>query len=438
MNKIVKMIWFCIAINQTSLAYASLDTIIIDQGQDDPVRIAVVPFKLGEELEEQINLSEIVGFDLVRSGQFYPLPAENMLSFPSRSEAIFFRDWRILKADYLLIGSAMVSAEGKVSVSFELYDVVNERQLETRRFLIDRVHWRDVAHKISDLVYERITGIKGAFSTQIMYVLAKGAGTSEVTYSLQIADSDGERARTLIESTEPILSASWSPDGNQVAYVTFETGRPSIVIQATDGSYRKRITNFRGINGSPVFSPDGGSLALVLSKDGDPEIFIMDLQTESLRRVTRHHAIDTEPSWSPDGKSIVFTSDRGGRPQIYRVELSTNFIERLTFVGDYNARARILPDGRNLVFVHRKDGVFHIAWQDLERDNIQVLTETALDESPSLAPNGTMLIYATQNQGRGILAVVSIDGRVRYRLPSSLGDVREPAWSPFNDGFKKW
>ena len=438
MNSNLRIIVFCFFIVLNSFAYGSLDTIIIDQGQDDPVRIAVVPFKMDSDLSEQINLSDIIAFDLVRSGQFQPLANENMLSFPSDRDNVFFRDWRILKTDYLLIGRASLSIDKKVSVVFELFDVVNERKMETRRFLVDLVNWRDVAHKIADLVYEQVTGIRGAFSTQIMYVLAKNAGTNNATYSLQIADSDGERSRTLIESPEPILSASWSPDGNRVAYVTFETGRPSIVIEAIDGSYRKRITNFRGINGSPVFSPDGRSLALVLSRDGDPEIFIMDLETEALRRVTRHHAIDTEPSWSPDGKSIIFTSDRGGRPQIYRLELSTNFIERLTFVGDYNARARLLPGGQHLVFVHRRDGVFHIAWQDLERDDIQVLTETALDESPSLAPNGTMLIYATQNQGRGILAVVSIDGRVKYRLPSSLGDVREPAWSPFNDGFKKW
>ncbi len=438
MNKILHLAGCFFLMILHSLAHGSLDTIIIDQGQDDPVRIAVVPFKMDSGLSDQINLSEIIAFDLVRSGQFQPLPTANMLSYPSNADGVFFRDWRILKTDYLLIGNASLSIDDKVSVLFELYDVINERKIETRRFSVDLVHWRDVAHKVSDLVYERVTGIRGAFSTQIMYVLAKNSGTSKATYSLQIADSDGERTRTLIESAEPILSASWSPDGNRVAYVTFETGRPSIVIEEVDGSDRKRITNFRGINGSPVFSPDGGSLALVLSRDGDPEIFIMDLETKVLRRVTRHHAIDTEPSWSPDGKSIIFTSDRGGRPQIYRVELATNFIERLTFVGDYNARARLLPDGRHLVFVHRKDGVFHIAWQDLERDNLQVLTETALDESPSLAPNGTMLIYATQNQGRGILAVVSIDGRVKYRLPSSLGDVREPAWSPFNDGFKKW
>ena len=417
---------------------ATLDTIIIDQGQDDPVKVAVVPFKMTGDLEEAVNLSDIIAFDLIRSGQFDHLPSENMLSLPSNAQEVFFRDWRILKTDYLVIGGATEAGDSKISVFFELYDVVNERKMEGRSFLIDPIHWRDVAHKISDLVYEKVTGIQGAFSTQIMYVLAKNSGTSNATYSLQIADSDGERSRTLIESPEPILSASWAPDGNKVAYVTFETGRPSIVVEAIDGSYRRRITDFIGINGSPVFSPDGRSLALVLSRDGDPEIFIMDLETEALRRITRHHAIDTEPSWAPDGKSIIFTSDRGGRPQIYRVELSTNFIERLTFVGDYNARARLLPDGKHLVFVHRKEGVFHIAWQDLERDVIQVLTQTALDESPSLAPNGTMLIYATQNQGRGILAVVSIDGRVKYRLPSSVGDVREPAWSPFNDGFKKW
>ena len=438
MMKNCKLMVFLILSVWCSWINATLDTIIIDQGQDDPVKVAVVPFKMSGDLEEAVNLSDIIAFDLIRSGQFDPLPSENMLSLPSNAQEVFFRDWRILKTDYLVIGGATEAGDSKISVFFELYDVVNERKMEGRSFLIDQIHWRDVAHKISDLVYEKVTGIRGAFSTQIMYVLAKNSGTSNASYSLQIADSDGERSRTLIESPEPILSASWAPDGNKVAYVTFETGRPSIVVEAIDGSYRKRITDFKGINGSPVFSPDGRSLALVLSRDGDPEIFIMDLETEALRRITRHHAIDTEPSWAPDGKSIIFTSDRGGRPQIYRVELSTNFIERLTFVGDYNARARLLPDGKHLVFVHRKEGVFHIAWQDLERDVIQVLTQTALDESPSLAPNGTMLIYATQNQGRGILAVVSIDGRVKYRLPSSLGDVREPAWSPFNDGFKKW
>jgi len=414
-------------------AASSLDTIIIDRGVDSPIRIAVVPFKTDPSLLSEPNMADIVGFDLARSGQFDPLASENMLSYPSTRQAVFFRDWRILKAAYLVIGNARVSADGSIAVNFELYDVLGERLMLTRRYSVPREQWRDVAHRISDAVYEEITGVRGAFSTKIMYVLAQNSGTPRAVYRLEIADSDGERSRTLLRSREPILSANWSPDGKRVVYVTFETGKPTIVLQDVDGPYRERLTNFRGLNSSPVFSPDGKKLAMVLSKDGDPEIFIMDLASRSLRQITRHHAIDTEPSWSPDGNSIIFTSDRGGRPQIYQLELATNFLERLTFRGDYNARARLLPDGKHLVFVHRTNGVFHIAWQDLERDNLQVLTQTALDESPSLAPNGTMLIYATQDRGRGILAVVSIDGSVKYRLPSSSGDVREPAWSPFLD-----
>ncbi len=410
---------------------SSLDTIIIDSGVDSPIRIAVVPFKTDPSLLSEPNMADIIGFDLARSGQFDPLASENMLSYPSTRQAVFFRDWRILKAGYLVIGNARLSADGSIAVNFELYDVLGERLMLSRRYSVPREQWRDVAHRISDAVYEEITGVRGAFSTKILYVLAQNSGTPRAVYRLEVADSDGERSRTLLSSREPILSANWSPDGKRVVYVTFETGKPTIVLQDVDGPYRERLTNFRGLNSSPVFSPDGKQLAMVLSKDGDPEIFIMDLATRSLRQITRHHAIDTEPSWSPDGKSIIFTSDRGGRPQIYQLELATNFLERLTFRGDYNARARLLPDGKHLVFVHRTNGVFHIAWQDLERDNLQVLTQTALDESPSLAPNGTMLIYATQDRGRGILAVVSIDGSVKYRLPSSSGDVREPAWSPF-------
>ena len=433
MRRLVSRMFVVLCCTFSGIAHASsLDTIIIDRGVDEPIRIAVVPFQT--DVQADANVSDIVSFDLARSGQFDPIASENMLSHPSRQQQVFFRDWRILKAAYLVIGRAQTNPDGRIAVNFQLFDVVQERQLLTRNYTIDRDQWRDVSHRIADAVYEEVTGIRGAFSTKILYVLAQNSGTVNATYRLEVADSDGERSRTLLASREPILSASWAPDGKRVVYVTFETGRPTIVIQDVDGPYRERLTNFRGINGSPVFSPDGKSLAMVLSKDGDPEIFVMDLATRNLRQITRHHAIDTEPSWTPDGKSIIFTSDRGGRPQIYQIELATNFLERLTFTGSYNARARLLPDGRHLVYVHRRNGIFHIAWQDLERDNLQVLTETSLDESPSLAPNGTMLIYATQDQGRGILAVVSTDGRVKYRLPSSSGDVREPAWSPFLDG----
>ena len=417
-----------------SVTANTLDPILIDRGVDEPTRIAVVPFKLDAALSEQTNASDIIAFDLARSGQFSPLARENMLSYPTQANEVFFRDWRILKVAYLLIGRARSNGDGTVTVDVDLYDVVAERQMDSHSMTGPLSEWRMLAHRLADQVYAEITGIRGAFATKIMYVLAQNSGSPDAVYRLEIADSDGERSRTLLRSREPILSANWSPDGKRVVYVTFETGRPTIVIQDVEGNYRERLTNFQGLNSSPVFSPDGRSLAMVLSKDGDPEIFIMDLATRQLRQVTRHRAIDTEPSWSPDGRSIVFTSDRGGAPQIYQLELSTNFLESLTFKGDYNARARLMPDGKHLVFVHRSNGIFHIAWQDLERDNLQVLTETALDESPSLAPNGTMLIYATQDQGRGILAVVSIDGRVRYRLPSSSGDVREPAWSPYIDG----
>ncbi len=416
----------------------SLDTIIIDRGVDEPIRIAVVPFAIdvnsaanAAALNDLPNPSDIVAFDLARSGQFDPMAKENMLSLPARSSEVFYRDWRILRTAYLVIGRVEALRNDSMRMSFELYDVAGRRQLQAREYLIGVDQWRDAAHQIADIIYAEITGVRGAFSSKIMYVLAQNAGTSDARYRLEIADADGQRARTLFSSPQPILSASWAPDGQRVAYVSFETGRPSIILQDVDGPYREQLTAFRGINGSPVFSPDGRHLAMVLSRDGDPEIFTMNLQTRKLRRITRHRAIDTEPSWSPDGERLIFTSDRGGRPQIYQVELATNFVERLTFVGDYNARARLLPDGQHLVFVHRRDGVFHIAWQDLERDNILVLTQTNLDESPSLSPNGSMLIYATQYQGRGILGVVSIDGRVKYRLPSSVGDVREPAWSPF-------
>ena len=409
----------------------SLDTIIIDAGYDKQTSIAIVPFSQGPEFDGLQPLSEIVEFDLARSGQFAPTARDNMLSFPSKREDVFFRDWRVLGVEYLVIGQTVIDTTGRLRVDYHLFDVFNEREMLADSVTTNRSKWRDAAHHVADQVFESVTGVQGAFSTRILYVLAQNLSTPNERFSLQMADSDGQRAETLFTSTEPLLSASWAPDGKSVVYVSFETGKQSIVLQDLVTGDRQLITNFSGINGSPMLSPDGRRLAMVLSKDGNPEIYVMDLADRSLRRVTRHHAIDTEPSWTEDGRHLIFTSDRGGRPQIYKVELSSNFVDRLTFEGPYNASATLLPDGEHLVYVHRKNGVDHIAWQDLARDDVRVLTQTSLDESPSVAPNGTMLIYATQVEGRGILAVVSIDGRVKYRLPSSAGDVREPAWSPF-------
>lgn len=424
-----------LATTASLLAFSAtaLEKIIIDRGYDEQTRIAIAPFDTAAGADA--GIAGIVSFDLARSGQFDALPPEQMLSMPSHPEDVVFRDWRIQGVEYIVIGRQWRTAAGELAVAWHLFDVFNERELMAESLQAPPERLRDVAHRIADDIYERITGVPGAFSTRIIYVLATDAGTARARYLLKIADSDGVRARTLFNSAQPILSASWSPDAQRVAYVSFESGRQAVVIQNLATGERERVAEYKGLNGAPVFSPDGKRLALVLSRDGNPEIYVMALEgNRALRRVTRYPgAIDTEPSWTPDGAGLIFTSDRGGRPQIYRMELANSMIERLTFQGDYNARARLLPDGRHLIYVHRRAGTYHIAWQDLERDDVRVLTETSLDESPSIAPNGMMLIYATQDAGRGILAVVSIDGRVKYRLPSDEGDVREPAWSPYID-----
>ena len=406
-------------------------TIEIDRGYDNPKRIAVVPFGLSATLQGVEDVADIVSFDLARSGQFAPLDPNNMLSQPTQPNEVYFRDWRILKAEYLLIGRTQLEYSGQVTISYTLYDVFNERVLLKEQLSGAPSAIRDVAHVVADTVYEKLTGIPGAFSTKILYVLANDIGTSNPRFRLQLADADGARSRTLFDSREPILSATWAPNGREVAYVSFERGKASIFSHDVESGARQLITDFPGLNSAPAYSPDGRRMALVLSKDGNPEIYTYDFAGRQLRRVTRHHAIDTEPSWTPDGSGLVFTSDRGGKPQIYRVDLASGLTERITFEGDYNARPRLLPDGKHMVFIHRRQGRFHVALLELEKDRLRILTETNLDESPSIAPNGSMLIYATQARGQGILAVVSIDGRVKYRLPSSAGDVREPAWSPF-------
>ncbi|MEE4361592.1 MAG: Tol-Pal system beta propeller repeat protein TolB [Pseudomonadales bacterium] len=402
----------------------------ITQGVDDPVPLAVVPFGWSETAPPPEDVAGIVRFDLARSGQFAMTAPQDMLSLPTREQDLFFRDWRVQGVSYVLIGSVARTATG-FEVTFALFDVYRETRLLQERVAADASSLRDLAHRVSDRVYEQLTGLRGAFSTRILYVVAQNIATENEVFRLEMADADGARARTLLRSREPILSAEWAPDGRRVVYVSFESGKPAIYLQEIATGRREKLTDFQGLNGAPAFSPDGRSLALVLSVAGNPDIYVLDLATRRLRQITRHFGIDTEPSWTPDGDHLVFTSNRGGQPQIYRVGLSDGVIERLTFEGDYNARARMLADGKGILFVHRRQGVFHIASMDLARGNVTILTETDLDESPSVAPNGSMAIYATRASGRGILAVVSIDGRVKYRLPSTEGDVREPSWSPY-------
>ena len=412
--------------------------IVIPEGWDSPTKVAVAPFggllRDDPDAAVSVDIAGIVAFDLTRTGQFALLPSENMLSYPTAPDEVYFRDWRLLGQDYLVIGRAWAEANGAVSVVYHLFDVNSEREVASSRVTAAPEQLRDVAHRIADEVYEQITGIRGAFSTKLLYVLVENAASRSPTYHLKIADSDGARGRTVFRSREPLLSPSWAPDASRIAYVSFETGKSTIVVHNLVTGERTHVAAYPGINGAPEFSPDGTKLAMSLSRDGNSEIYTLDLASGELRRITRWPtAIDTEPSWTADGDGLIFTSDRSGKPQIYRIGLDKLLEERLTFEGDYNARARLLPNGRHLVYVHRRERVYHIAWQDLERDTVRVLTQTALDESPSLSPNGVMMIYATQDLGRGILAVVSIDNGFRYLLPEAAGDVREPAWSPFLD-----
>ncbi len=405
-------------------------TIEITQGRDNPTSIAVVPFGWRSSGLPKEDVASIIESDLKRTGQFSPVSRDDMLGTPHEASEVFFRDWRALNVDYLVVGKFMPTANG-LTASYQLFDVYTQKQVMSATVDGAVTDLRGIAHRISDSIYEKLTGIRGAFNTQLLYVSAIEKSKQEYTYRLLKSDVDGAREKVIFESDDPILTPTWAPDGETIAYVSFETTRPAIYMHNLRTNVRTQLTNFKGLNGAPSWSPDGKQLAMVLSKDGSPDVYVMDIATRELKRVTRHFAIDTEPSWMPDGKSLIYTSDRGGKPQIYQVTLANGYEERVSFEGDYNARARVVPDGRGIIMVHRSNGQYHIALQDIERGKITVLTETDLDESPSISPNGAMLLYATKHNGKGILAAVSLDGGVKFRLPSRFGDVREPAWSPF-------
>jgi len=401
----------------------------ITEGVRDAVPIAVVPF--GGQAEGGPNdVAAVIASDLQLSGRFKPLERRDLVARPTRGAQVRFEDWRLLKSDFLVIGRVEPDANG-LGVEFELFNVQTGQQLLTRRLVTNQTGLRATAHRISDLIFERLTGIPGAFATRIAYVSVEGRPPSQ-RFRLMVADADGYGPRIVTESSEPLMSPSWSPDGQSLAYVSFEGKASAIFVQRLATGERRRVSARSGINGAPAWSPDGRKLALTLSRDGNLDVYVLDLATQGLTRLTTDGAIDTEPEWSRDGSTIFFTSDRAGNAQVYRVAAGGGQeAQRLTFTNSYNARPRIAPDGQSLAFVTLDRGGFRIASYDLKTRNVHVLTDGQQDEAPSFAPNGAAIIYATRAGSRGTLATVSADGRFQQRLSSDTGDVREPVWSPY-------
>jgi TolB protein len=406
-----------------SAAHAALTIEMFGIGANQ-IPISVVPFA-GENALPQ-GITAVIAADLQRSGLFKIVDPAGVKPEPHEPAEVNYPDWRARGADALAIGSVLPRPDGKLEVRFRLLDVVKQVQLDAYSYVIDRTLVRATAHKIADLIYEKLTGDAGVFSTRIAYIVKSGT-----RYELQVADADGYGAQTVLASNEPIISPSWSPDGTKLAYVSFERKKPIIYVQSLVSGQRQVLAQFKGNNSSPAWSPDGKQLAIVLTKDGNSQIYLINADGSDVKRVSYSSGIDTEPSFSPDGAAIIFTSDRGGSPQIYRMSVSGSGAQRLTFEGNYNVSPHFSPDGKSFTFIQRVNGAsFHVALQDLASGQMQVLTDTRMDESPSFAPNGKMLLYATEIGGRGILAAVSSDGRVKQRLSTQAGDVREPEWGP--------
>jgi TolB protein len=414
----------------TAVARAELTIEITEGIKRRPV--AVVPFGWqGNSPNMPLDIAQVISADLTRSGRFAPIAVDDMLQTPTSGVDMDFDDWSILGVEAVVVGQVTQSGENAYNVQFQLFDVYGRNQLVGYRMPASRGTMRRVAHRAADMIYEKLTGIKGVFDTKVAYVTAEQSGSGRL-YSLIVSDQDGENEHTIMESKDPIMSPAWSPDSRRVAYVSFEGNKSSVFIQTLRTGNRIKVSSKPGINGAPAFSPDGRKLALTLGGvDGNLDIHVLDINSRQTKRLTTHRAIDTEGSWSPDGRHIYFTSDRSGGPQIYRVSANGGTAERVTFDGSYNARPRLSPDGAKLAMVHLEGGNYRIAVMDLDRKDLLILSAGRQDESPSFAPNSDTLIYATRQQRNGVLEIVTADGLIRQRLTSGEGDVREPVWSPF-------
>ncbi len=398
-------------------------TIDITTSGGRQIPIAVMPMA-GESKQPQ-SVSEVVAADLSRTGLFKLINTGGITPLPTEPSEVNFGDWTTRSAEALVIGKIEPQGEGRVEVRFRLFDVQKQSQLASYSYVVAPAQLRATAHRIADLIYERLTGDKGVFSTKITYVVKRGG-----RYELQVADADGFNAQSVLASQEPIMSPAWSPDGSRLAYVSFDQKKPVVVVQNLAQGTTRVVANFRGNNSAPAWSPDGRYLAVALSKDGLTQVYRVAATGGEAERLTESGGIDTQPAFSPDGQWIAFTSDRGGSPQVYRMPASGGAAQRLTFEGTYNVGPRYSPDGKSIAFVQREGGRFRIATLELASGQVTSLTEGGLDDSPTFAPNGKMILYEAQSGGRGQLAAVSGDGRVRQRLTSAAGDVQDPAWGP--------
>ena len=402
----------------------------ITKGSEDPYKVAMIPFEGNSKVSKQVN--NIMRNDLIRTGEFSILDEELLLPVKMIEDELVFNDWKLLGMDYLVTGK-IVNENNSLDINYEIYDIHKKRKVRSSKVFGIPNQIRQLAHYTSDGIYESITGIKGIAATRLLYVNEIKDSQLISRYKLMLADSDGANEKILLSSSEPIISPSWSPDGKRVAYVSFETGMAKVFIQEIASGKREAVLSKDTQISSPSWSPDGKYLSLTLYQDGNAEIYILRLRDRTLTRMTNQFAIDTESSWSPRGNKILFTSGRSGSPQIYELDLRklNPKAKRISFEGTYNAKASYLPNEEGIIFVHRSnDGLFHIALKYKKENFIRVLTEAKMDESPSVAPNGNMVIYGIREENLSMLAGFSLSG-AKFKLPASNGEVREPAWSNF-------